>query len=215
MNYQKIYDDIVFRGADRKRVKKGTPDYVYYELHHIIPCCLGGANNKTNLVLLTAEEHWVAHLLLVKIYPRNNKLIFACQAMSMTGGNSKRTTNKMFGWIRRAYGEATSQRQKGRIVTQEQRDKISKALTGRAAPHQKGNNNVSKRPDVAKKISNAAKNRTGRETSDTTKLKISQANTGHRGLTGIDNHAKLRACCVFCQVETSLSGIGRNHKLCK
>ena len=38
----------------------------YYERHHIIPKSLGGSNAKTNLVKLTAREHFVCHLLLVK-----------------------------------------------------------------------------------------------------------------------------------------------------
>jgi len=43
-----------------------TPDG-YTEQHHILPKCLGGTNNKSNLVRLTAREHFVCHLLLVKM----------------------------------------------------------------------------------------------------------------------------------------------------
>jgi hypothetical protein len=136
-------------------MNKKDPNYVYYERHHIVPRCLGGTNSKLNLAYLTAEEHWVAHLLLVKLNPGNNKLVYACQAMSMTGGNTKRTTNKLFGWIRREYSKATSERQKGCVISQEHRDKISAKLKGRPVPHQQGENNVAKRPEVAKKISMA------------------------------------------------------------
>lgn len=38
----------------------------YYELHHIIPKSLGGTNDKSNLVLLTPEEHYTAHYYLWK-----------------------------------------------------------------------------------------------------------------------------------------------------
>ena len=155
MNYKKIYDSIIERATGRKKMRLGHPNYVYYERHHILPKCLGGSNEKTNLAFLTAEEHWVAHLLLVKMNPGNHKLVFACKAMSMTGGNTKRTTNKMFGWIRREYRDATSKRQKGCVISQERRDKTSATLKGRPAPHQMGENNVSKRPEVAKKISEA------------------------------------------------------------
>ena len=34
---------------------------------------LGGSNNKSNLVKLTAREHFIAHLLLVKIYTKGTK----------------------------------------------------------------------------------------------------------------------------------------------
>lgn len=39
-------------------------DGVYYEKHHVIPKSLGGGNGKENLVLLTAREHFICHLLL-------------------------------------------------------------------------------------------------------------------------------------------------------
>ncbi len=39
----------------------------YTERHHIIPRSLGGSNNKTNLVDLTAREHFVCHWLLTKM----------------------------------------------------------------------------------------------------------------------------------------------------
>lgn len=40
----------------------------YYEIHHIVPKSLGGTNQKSNLVKLTAKEHYVCHLLLMKMY---------------------------------------------------------------------------------------------------------------------------------------------------
>jgi hypothetical protein len=39
----------------------------YYEKHHIIPKSIGGTNEKQNLILLTAREHFVCHLLLLKM----------------------------------------------------------------------------------------------------------------------------------------------------
>lgn len=39
----------------------------YTERYHIIPKCLGGADNKDNLVRLSAREHYIAHLLLCKM----------------------------------------------------------------------------------------------------------------------------------------------------
>lgn len=41
---------------------------VYYEKHHITPKSLGGSNKNENLVFLTGREHFVAHMLLAKIY---------------------------------------------------------------------------------------------------------------------------------------------------
>lgn len=56
-----------------QNVEKGKG--IYYESHHILPKCLNGSNKKDNLVLLTAKEHFIAHKLLLEIYP-NNRNIF-------------------------------------------------------------------------------------------------------------------------------------------
>ncbi len=214
MNYQLIYNAIIDKGNGRTKVKIGTANYVYYEYHHKIPKCVGGTDEKSNIVCLTPEEHWVAHLLLVKMYPGNDKLVFACQAMSMAGGNNKRTTNKLFGWIRKAYSKAASDRNRGKVLTQEHKDKISKTLTGRPALHQIGDKNVTKRPEVAKKISEANTGKINGPRSLETKQKISIGNKGHRGLTGEANPATWRVSCIFCKKETSLPVLGRNHKTC-
>lgn len=78
MDYQLIYNNIINNALTSNR-SKGKD--VYYERHHIIPKCLGGTNDKDNLVNLTAREHFIAHRLLCKIYPDNNKLKFAFWSM--------------------------------------------------------------------------------------------------------------------------------------
>jgi hypothetical protein len=61
---------------------------------------MGGNNSKDNLVYLTAEEHYVAHQLLVKIYPDNHKLIYAANMMCTNSPTGKRS-NKLYGWLRK------------------------------------------------------------------------------------------------------------------
>ncbi|MBU1173189.1 MAG: hypothetical protein KKD44_26795 [Proteobacteria bacterium] len=75
MNYTKIYDSLIERAKDRVLVK-------YSEKHHIIPVCRKGSNSKTNLVRLTAKEHYLAHHLLIKIYPMNIGIYHAFWMMS-------------------------------------------------------------------------------------------------------------------------------------
>ena len=57
--------------AKRRRHRKDDSRYVYYEQHHILPKSLypDYAKDKANLVLLTAEEHFECHKLLVEIFP--------------------------------------------------------------------------------------------------------------------------------------------------
>lgn len=75
MDYQIIYNQIIERA--QKRTLEG-----YKEKHHIFPKCLGGNNNKENLVELTAREHFLCHMLLCEIYPNNIKLYHALWMMS-------------------------------------------------------------------------------------------------------------------------------------
>lgn len=64
MNYEKNYNDYLKYVKTLNRYKG---DGNYYEEHHIIPKSLGGNNDESNLVLLTAREHFLAHYLLCKI----------------------------------------------------------------------------------------------------------------------------------------------------
>lgn len=59
--YFKWYCNII-----NKRVLNPLETSSYGEIHHILPRSLGGDNNKNNLVMLTAKEHYIVHLLLTK-----------------------------------------------------------------------------------------------------------------------------------------------------
>ena len=98
MNYSEIYQQLMNRAVGRSRGER------FYERHHVVPRCMGGGNDLSNLVFLTPEEHFVAHQLLTKIHPTNIKLRFSLQAMLMDTGNRKRK-NKAYGWVRRLVSE--------------------------------------------------------------------------------------------------------------
>lgn len=97
MNYQRIYDTLVRRGQNR--ILEG-----YSEKHHIVPKCLGGTDDATNLVALTPEEHYLCHLLLVKIHSNNIRLVRAAMFMISSNDNVKRN-NKAYGWLKRQYSD--------------------------------------------------------------------------------------------------------------
>jgi hypothetical protein len=63
MNYNKIYDDFIESRKFRPKLNSE-----YYERHHIHPVSLGGRDDDENLIYLTYEEHYFAHLLLAKTY---------------------------------------------------------------------------------------------------------------------------------------------------
>lgn len=101
MNYKQIYNNLINRA--KERLVEG-----YTESHHIIPRCMGGDDSKSNLVNLTPEEHYTAHLLLVKIYPDNKKLVKAATMMI-----PNRPSNKLYGWLRRRFSEVQKEAQSG------------------------------------------------------------------------------------------------------
>jgi len=100
----------------------------YSEKHHVIPKCMGGSNERSNLVVLTAEEHFLAHQLLVKINPEHIGLSFALRKMTFEH-NSKKRNNKMYGWIRKNVCKAISKRMKKNnpMLSSSSREKVSEA----------------------------------------------------------------------------------------
>ncbi len=100
MNYQKHYDTLINRA--KTRLLEG-----YSERHHIIPRCMGGTDEQDNLITLTAEEHYVAHQLLVKMYPDNYKLIYAAKMMTISNSGHVRN-NKLYGWLRVKFSSINS-----------------------------------------------------------------------------------------------------------
>jgi hypothetical protein len=111
MNYKKIYFNLV-----RKR-KKEVIKNEYYENHHIIPRSFGGNNKKNNIVSLTAKEHYIAHLLLSKMFKYNKekeiKMKFALIMMTVSALNQKRFTSIKFEQLRKNVSKLTSISQAG------------------------------------------------------------------------------------------------------
>lgn len=64
MVYEKIYKALI----DKRRKEKPVG---YTETHHIIPVSFGGSNKRSNLIELTAREHFIAHYLLLKMQVKN------------------------------------------------------------------------------------------------------------------------------------------------
>ena len=162
MNYQNIYDKLIDRARNRD-----LEDSMYREVHHVIPKCLGGSDSKDNLVSLTAEEHYVAHQLLVKINPKVHGLLYAALMMSVSPGHSPRKSskNKVYGWLRKRFSET----QLGRKHTEETKKKISEKNTGKKHPP---------RSEEYRKM--MSETQTGRLVSEITREKLRQANLGKK-----------------------------------
>lgn len=119
MNYQRIYNEIVENAKNQNRKKKQG---IYYEKHHIIPKCKGGTNNKNNLVLLTAREHFIVHKLLYKMFPYDDSLIFAYKTMlHVITENRYIASAREFEYVKEKMG---------RPLTESHKEAIRKANTG-------------------------------------------------------------------------------------
>lgn len=103
MNYQLIYKSLI----ESRRINTTPSDY--YEIHHIVPRSLGGTNGKSNLVKLTAREHFIAHLLLAKIH--GGTMWYALRLMS----GRVQINSHTFEMMRKEFSKAHRERMLGRI----------------------------------------------------------------------------------------------------
>lgn len=63
MDYGRIYREFI---ADRRAREADLTGY--FERHHVVPKSRGGTDDPENIIRLTAEDHFFAHLLLAKIH---------------------------------------------------------------------------------------------------------------------------------------------------
>ena len=151
--YYKWYEQLIDRA--RNRTIEG-----YVERHHIVPRSLGGTNEKSNLVALTAREHLIAHMLLPRFVENKAPMWQAVWMMMNTQGR------KLTG---RLYEQARIECRgicKGRKMSPEFCAKISAARKGKKLS-----------PETCAKISAARK---GIKRSPETLAKISAANKGRK-----------------------------------
>jgi hypothetical protein len=118
MNYARYYNVLIARA--KKRVLVG-----YSERHHVIPVCVGGSDAPENIVRLTPEEHYVAHQMLVKMYPTEKGLLWATMVMTGGAGHQPRK-NKLYGWLRRRVAAEMT----GKPKSVETRAKLAAANKG-------------------------------------------------------------------------------------
>lgn len=82
MNYLHVYN--LLMTAARASCRDKTQGY--YEQHHVVPRSWGGLDTADNLVLLTAREHYIAHHLLYRAHPRDEKMALAFFMLVNVGG---------------------------------------------------------------------------------------------------------------------------------
>lgn len=197
--YTKWYYNII-QNAQNRTLLEG-----YSEKHHIIPKSLGGSNDTSNLVKLTAREHFVCHLLLRKMTTGKNKskMIYAIWRIC-TGirGKGMKVNNHTYEIIRKEFSNLDHLRPMlGKHHTQATKDKISKAHKGLLCGEKNHNFGKPLSVETKDKISKAHK---GKKLSNTTKDKISKANLNK--IVSIETKHKLS-----CAIKGKQNALGHHH----
>lgn len=126
--YTRWYNQIISNATNR-----GSPN-TYFEIHHIIPKSLGGTNQKSNLVKLTAREHFICHRLLTKMVTGEQqiKMIYAVWRMAVKGADFQdryTPSSRTYECLRMQFGSL----RKGKLTPDFVKEKISIANKGNVA----------------------------------------------------------------------------------
>lgn len=193
--YTKWYNLIIERAKNRTVTG-------YSEKHHILPKSLGGDNSDTNLVELTAREHFICHLLLTKMLLddiNRKKMIHASWAMSNLRNEFQdrfyQINSRIYESLREQYADLVRERligKPGKRHSKETREKLSLSAKNRPrrgpmsdeskkklSESMKGKNVGKHRTHEQRKTqSERQKGKTGKKHSEEAKQKIRESLNG-------------------------------------
>jgi len=178
--YKKLYDQIITRALCRD-----LPT-VYTESHHIVPRSLGGNDESSNLVILTAREHFICHVLLTKFTSGNNqhKMIYAVVGMSRNRDYQQRYVNS------RLY--ATLKNKSILILSETRKGKTYEELHGaEKAKEMRRKQALPRGPQKKSTVIKRAMKLTGKKRTEEQRKTMSLAQENRRELT--DEEKKSRA----------------------
>lgn len=155
--------------------KKGTRQLEYVEKHHIVPKSID--SSISDLIVLTYREHFIAHLILLRIFPIGSlyrqKMTYALHRMCYRDSNKISTasivTSRVFEVIRKEYKKSVSGINSplyGKPRSEEVKEKLRIANTGKTLSI-----------EARKKLSESLK---GRIVSEETRKKLSKLQKGHK-----------------------------------
>lgn len=230
MTYQEFIQNII-----NTRGQWNIPEDQYYEVHHIVPRCMGGKpksynRRKTkheNLIWLYPEEHFIAHKLLAEENPTNEKIIYAWWCMWSSINDCRyEPTKEEYAEARRLMHEAgcsderrlkISKAKKGYHHTEEAKQKMRKNhydVSGEHNPryHAKVSDETRKKIGDKSKLRVGEKNGFyGKRHTDITKAKISKAKKGVKLSESQKEKLSMKILCVetgivySSQVEASIA----------
>jgi len=187
--YKLWYDSIINTAKNRKLEE-------YVEKHHIIPRCVGGTDDESNIVELSAREHFICHRLLPK-FTRGKVKRQMLHALGMFIGDGKNTKRNLSSTQYELARKSISEARIGRKHSEESRKKMSKSRSGKS-PWNKGLVGVqSMNDDTKNMLSTLYKNKSYEDRfgdkSELIKNKISKSKIGHKaGMTGKNHSSETR-----------------------
>jgi hypothetical protein len=211
--YSRWYNLIINRAKTRK-----IEDYT--ETHHIQPRSLGGSNDASNLVDLTAREHFICHWLLTKMYTGQDrgKMINALYIMQGKNRYQKRyqtkITSRVYESLKKEYAEYISSLNKGRVQPMEEKARQKAAMTGRKRKlfsdewrSNMSKNHKSKQPDFDGSLKEETKKKIGdkirgRKQTKEEKQRRADANRGK---------TKPKKLCPHCNQMIAVNTYARWH----
>jgi NUMOD3 motif len=225
--YKKWYDQIIANGLAVK-----LPGY---ERHHIFPKSLGGSDNESNLIYITAREHFICHWLLTKIYPVGEehwKMLNALRMMRAENKNQCRyntkITSRVYAKIKEEYAKLQSERYSGENNPM-YGDKFHRSQEGYKRQREAvlGEKNGAKKEESRKKISDSKLGKSRDLFSDEWKSNMSLSKQGEKNNMFGKNHshdtiekirekAKLRTYSDETNEKRRQANLGlkREKKLC-
>ena len=198
--YTKWYYQII------ESAKQNSPSG-YTEKHHVIPRCMGGNDNKNNLVKLTARQHFICHLLLTKMIekePYLSKLKYA--AILLKSVNGYTISSRLYEQIKSNIKQ-----------TPEWIEKRTKGFKGRTSPT-KGKKAWNK--GLTKETSDAVRRSSKQPKGGTSwnkgikKTAIEKERISKTMKEKDFTHMRAYVRCSVCGFESTQSAITRYHKNC-
>jgi hypothetical protein len=105
----------------------------YVERHHILPKCLFPEykNSSWNIVKLSARQHFIAHILLYKMFKKNTegygKMLTASLRMKTHNTNNRYVNSRLYEQVKVKFGKYISE---NRCWSEEHKQRISQKLKG-------------------------------------------------------------------------------------
>jgi len=184
MNYTRIYNQLVDTRVTLARTfTKGCG----FEKHHIIPRCLGGTNAKSNIVVFTPREHFLAHRLLARMYTGEIKRKMCYAAWTMARTKKIKVNSRMYAILKEQATANLKSQQTGvkrGPMSEEHKQKIREASIRRYQD-----------PEQRRLTSLQS---SGRKHTDETKAKMSKSKEGymptyHLGMKGKQHSPETKA----------------------